>query len=264
MKTQAIPDFKIIIPARYASTRFPGKPLVDIAGKPMLQHAWECAKKSVANEIIIATDDERIFNVAKAFGAEVCMTNAQHATGTDRLAEVCQQYAWPDQTIVVNLQGDEPLTPAVLLQQVAINLAQFTRAGMATLSTAIHSASDVLNPNVVKVVTDESGYALYFSRAPIPWNRDAGNQLTDQQVQHCQRHLGIYAYRVGFLRAFSKMQPCLLEQLEKLEQLRALYNGVAIHVAVAQALPGPGIDTPDDLLNFMQHFARTKLSDCGN
>ena len=256
MKTQAIPDFKIIIPARYASSRFPGKPLIKIAGKPMLQHAWECAKKSSASEIIIATDDERIYKTAKSFGAEVCMTDAQHATGTDRLGEVCRYYAWPDETLIVNLQGDEPLTPFVILQQVALNLAQFTRAGMATLSTAILSASDVLNPNVVKVVTDQTGYALYFSRAPIPWNRDSSTDLNNEQVQHYQRHLGIYAYRAGFLRAFSTMKPCVLEKIEKLEQLRALYNGVAIHVDVARELPGPGIDTPDDLLKVAHLFAR--------
>lgn len=247
MNSQPPPDFKIIIPARYASTRFPGKPLVDIAGKTMLQHAWECAKKSAASEIIIATDDERIFNVARQFGAEVCMTDAAHPTGTDRLGEVCRQYHWSDTDIVVNLQGDEPLTPAVILQQVASNLAAHTRAGMATLSTPVLSAADVQNPNIVKVVTDKNGYALYFSRAPIPWNRDAMHVMDDQQAQQYQRHLGIYAYRVGFLRLFASLPPCELESIEKLEQLRALYNGVTIHVDVARALPGPGIDSPEDL-----------------
>lgn len=241
------PDFKIIIPARYASTRFPGKPLVAIAGKTMLQHAWECAKKSSASEIIIATDDERIRTVAEQFGAQVCMTDANHPTGTDRLGEVCRKYHWADDDIVVNLQGDEPLTPAEILHQVARNLARHSKAGMATLSTPIQSVSDVLNPNIVKVVTDKQGFALYFSRAPIPWNRDSGSAISDQQAQQYQRHLGIYAYRVGFLRAYSTMQACQLEQTEKLEQLRALYNGVAIHVDVAHELPGPGIDTPEDL-----------------
>ena len=247
MKKSSLPNFKIIIPARYASTRFPGKPLVQIAGKTMLQHAWECAKKSAASEIIIATDDQRIVDVAENFGAQVCLTGKQHATGTDRLAEVCKIYAWPDDAIIVNLQGDEPLTPPALLQQVATNLAQFTRAGMATLSTAVLAAEDVLNPNVVKVITDNMGYALYFSRAAIPWDRDAATNLNNQQLQQYQRHLGIYAYRASFLRAFANMPVCALEQTEKLEQLRALFNGVAIHVGVACELPGPGIDAPEDL-----------------
>ncbi|HEX5637854.1 MAG TPA: 3-deoxy-manno-octulosonate cytidylyltransferase [Gammaproteobacteria bacterium] len=255
MSNNQIPDFKIIIPARYASTRFPGKPLVDIAGKTMLQHAWECARKSAASEIIIATDDDRIYQVAKQFGAKVCMTDNKHPTGTDRLGEVCGLYQWSDDDIVVNLQGDEPLTPAVILQQVAHNLSRHARAGMATLSTPILSAADVSNPNVVKVVTDKEGYALYFSRAPIPWNRDTPNVMDDQLVYAYQRHLGIYAYRVGFLRSYSTLKPCELERIEKLEQLRALYNGVAIHVAVAQALPGPGIDSPEDLVKIRDLLA---------
>lgn len=240
-------DFIIVIPARYASTRFPGKPLAKIGSKPMLQHAWECALKSGAREVIIATDDERIREVAIAFGAVVCMTSSEHPSGTDRLAEVCARHGWRDEAIVVNLQGDEPLTPAELLQQVAANLAQHPKAGMATLSTPILNRDDVFDPNVVKVVSDAQGYALYFSRAPIPWNRDRAGNLDSQAVQQYQRHLGIYAYRVNFLRAYSQMAPCALEQIEKLEQLRALYHGVTIHVEPACRQPGPGIDTPEDL-----------------
>jgi 3-deoxy-manno-octulosonate cytidylyltransferase (CMP-KDO synthetase) len=247
MNNQQLPGFKIIIPARYASTRFPGKPLVEIAGKTMLQHTWECARKSSASEIIIATDDDRIYAIARQFGAEVCMTDAGHPTGTDRLGEVCRKYSWHDDDIVVNLQGDEPLTPNSILQQVAMNLAIHTQAGMATLSTPILTVIDVLNPNVVKVVTDKSGFALYFSRAPIPWDRDSGAVISEQQASVYQRHLGIYAYRVGFLRNYGQLKSCVLEQLEKLEQLRALYNGVAIHVDIAHELPGPGIDTPEDM-----------------
>ncbi len=239
--------FKVVIPARFASTRFPGKPLVDIAGKPMVQHVYECALKSGAEDVIIATDDQRIQSAAESFGAKVCMTSTEHPSGTDRLAEVSFKYDWKSDDIVVNLQGDEPLTPPEILKQVALNLADHPRAGIATLCTPIETAMDVLDPNIVKVVTDAEGYALYFSRAPIPWNRDAGNAISDEDARNYNRHLGIYAYRVNFLHAYSNMQPCQLELTEKLEQLRALYSGVAIHVDQAVKLPGPGIDTPDDL-----------------
>ena len=249
-------SFRVVIPARYASTRYPGKPLVEIAGKPMLQHVYDCALKSGAQQVIIATDDERIQRVAEGFGASVCMTSADHPSGTDRLAEVSLKYDWASDDIVVNLQGDEPLTPPEILKQVALNLADHPRAGIATLSTAIQSAQDVFDPNVVKVVMDAEGYALYFSRAPIPWNRDVGETLNDAQARQYQRHLGIYAYRVSFLHAYSNMQPCVLENLEKLEQLRALYSGVAIHVEPAVKLPGPGIDTPDDLLAVARLMAK--------
>jgi len=236
-----------VIPARYASTRFPGKPLVLIGAKPMLQHTYECALKAGAREVIVATDDARIRDAAEKFGAQVCMTSSEHPSGTDRLAEVCAQRGWCDDDIIVNLQGDEPLTPAVLLQQVANNLARHPAAGMATLSTPVLHKDDVFDPNVVKVVADQQGYALYFSRATIPWNRDRASSLDESLIQQYQRHLGIYAYRAGFLRAYSTMLPCVLEQTEKLEQLRALYYGVKIHVEPACSLPGPGIDTPDDL-----------------
>lgn len=241
-------SFRVVIPARYASTRYPGKPLVEISGKTMLQHVYECALKSGAQQVIIATDDERIRQVAESFGATACMTSPDHPSGTDRLAEVSLKYDWASDDIVVNLQGDEPLTPPEILKQVALNLANHPRAGIATLSTAIVSAQDVFDPNVVKVVADAEGYALYFSRAPIPWNREVGEGIDDSQAQQYQRHLGIYAYRVSFLHAYSNMEPCDVENLEKLEQLRALYSGIPIHVEPAVKLPGPGIDTPDDLL----------------
>lgn len=239
--------FKIVIPARYASTRFPGKPLADIAGKPMLQYTWESALGAGAEQVVIATDDARIEQVARSFGAEVCMTSSEHPSGTDRLAEVSLQYDWQADDIVVNLQGDEPLTPPAILKQVALNLADHPRAGMATLSTPITDREQVFDPNVVKVVADAEGYALYFSRASIPHNRDHSDQLSDDMLRNYQRHLGIYAYRVSFLHAYSNMQPCELETMEKLEQLRALYHGIAIHVEQALQLPGPGIDTPEDL-----------------
>ena len=241
-------EFKVVIPARYASTRFEGKPLVDICGKPMLQYVYECAIQSGAQQVIIATDDERIKNAAEGFGAEVCMTSAEHTSGTDRLAEVSLKYQWDLNDIVVNLQGDEPLTPPSILRQVALNLADHSRAGIATLSTRIQSADDVLDPNIVKVVTDAEGYALYFSRSVIPYNRELSNQFTDTDARNYKRHLGIYAYRVSFLHAYTNMQACVLENMEKLEQLRALYSGIAIHVDDAVDLPGPGVDTPDDLI----------------
>ena len=241
-------EFKVVIPARYASTRFEGKPLADICGKPMLQHVYECANRAGASQVVIATDDDRIKSAAEQFGAVVCMTSADHASGTDRLAEVSLKYEWDSNDIVVNLQGDEPLTPPSILRQVALNLADHPKAGIATLSTAIQSAADVHDPNIVKVITNAEGYALYFSRSAIPYNRDLANQITDAQAIHYQRHLGIYAYRVSFLHAYTNMQSCRLESTEKLEQLRALYSGIAIHVDEAVDLPGPGVDTPDDLI----------------
>jgi len=246
-------SFKVVIPARYASTRFPGKPLADICGKSMLQRVYECAVSSGAEQVIIATDDERIQIAAERFGATVCMTSAEHQSGTDRLAEVAFINNWDIDDIVVNLQGDEPLTPQEVIKQVALNLADHPKAGIATLSTPIQSAEDVLDPNIVKVVADAAGYALYFSRAPIPWNRDtameiASGQFSNEHAQNYQRHLGIYAYRVSFLHSYTNMEPCVLEQTEKLEQLRALHSGVSIHVDQAVKLPGPGIDTPEDLI----------------
>lgn len=241
------PVFKIVIPARYASSRLPGKPLLDLNGQPMIQHVYQCALKAGAEQVVVATDDKRIVDAVKAFDGEVCMTSTQHQSGTDRLAEVAQQYHWTDETIVVNLQGDEPLTPASLLQQVAENLQQYPQAGMATLSTPLCELDEVMDPNIVKVVRNHQGMAMYFSRASIPWHRDEGHNLCAQHISVYQRHLGIYAYRVSFLKHYTDMPPCELENIEKLEQLRALYHGTFIHVEQARELPGPGIDTPDDV-----------------
>lgn len=237
-------NYHIVIPARYASSRFPGKPLEDINGRPMLQHVYSVAEKSSAQSIIIATDDQRIFDVASTFCDKVLMTSDQHQSGTDRLAEVCEKMQWDDDEIVVNLQGDEPLTPPELLAQVANNLHDFQDASIATLTTDINDADEVADPNIVKVVSDIDGYALYFSRAGIPFMRDSDGKQTGYVYQ---RHLGIYAYRVAFLNAYSKMSHCELEMIEKLEQLRAMYHGHKIHTQKACRLPGPGIDTPDDL-----------------
>ncbi len=244
--------FKIVIPARYASTRLPGKPLLNLNGKPMIEHVYQCALQAGAEQVVIATDDERIVDAAKKFSADVCLTSADHQSGTDRLAEVCQQYQWHDNKIVVNLQGDEPLTPADILQQVAHNLDKHPEAGMATLSTPITQNEDIFDANIVKVISNHNNMAMYFSRANIPFYRDDNDALTDEQVSVYQRHLGIYAYRVSFLKNYSQLAECKLENIEKLEQLRALYHGIAIHVEQAKSLPGPGVDTPEDVQKVCQ------------
>ncbi len=236
--------YHIVIPARYASSRFPGKPLQLIHDKTMLEHVYLVAKKSSASSIVIATDDQRIASAAEEFCDQVVMTSDQHQSGTDRLAEVCQIKKWGDNEIVVNLQGDEPLTPPQLLHQVANNLHENTSASMATLTTPLTQQREVEDPNIVKVVSDINGFALYFSRASIPFQRDK-TEMFDLLLY--QRHLGIYAYRVSFLKDYTNMPQSNFELIEKLEQLRALYHGHKIHTQQAIELPGPGIDTPDDL-----------------
>jgi len=238
-------NYHIVIPARYASSRFPGKPLVEINGKTMLEHVYNVARQSSASSVVIATDDQRIVDVACKFCDQVLMTSDTHQSGTDRLAEVCQIKQWADDEIVVNLQGDEPLTPPELLHQVAENLHNNTEASIATLTTPLHDRIDIDDPHIVKVVSDINGYALYFSRATIPFQRDLDD---DGYSALYQRHLGIYSYRVGFLNAYHQMPQCKLELMEKLEQLRAMYHGYRIHTQQAVKLPGPGIDTPEDLL----------------
>ncbi len=241
--------FKVVIPARYGSSRLPGKPLLDIAGKPMFAHVHERALASAAEEVLIATDDERIFSAARAIGAEVVLTSPAHPSGTDRLQEVARQRGWADDVIVVNVQGDEPLIPPAVINQVAGNLAAAKEAGMATLAEPLTDAAQLFNPNVVKLLRDASGNALYFSRAPIPWARDdfARDKTQLPLPDVWLRHLGIYAYRVGFLHAYVVWPLTLIEQLESLEQLRALYNGVKIHVDVAAVELPPGVDTAEDL-----------------
>lgn len=244
-----MPTFKVVIPARYASSRLPGKPLRLLLGKPMIEHVYRRAQESGAEQVVIATDDARIEQVAGVFGAEVVLTSPDHPSGTDRLAEVIDQLKWPDDTIVVNVQGDEPLMPAALVRQVANNLAVHTDVAIATLGTPIKDAAEFFNPNVVKLVADRNGRALYFSRAPIPWDRDGFAQSRDRLpagIPH-RRHLGLYAYRGSFLRAYRHLEPAPLERTEMLEQLRALWHGYRIHVADAETLPGPGVDTEDDV-----------------
>jgi len=249
-------SFSVVIPARYASSRFPGKPLADLAGKPMLQHVYERACESEAVRVIIATDDDRIAEVARNFGAEVCMTSSEHPSGTDRLQEVVHTLGFYADDIVVNVQGDEPLIPPRIINQVAHNLMALPMAGIATLSEPIETVEALTNPNVVKVVTDHKGMALYFSRAPIPWPRDS---FMDEAGRACmpqgfpwQRHIGLYAYRVKLLNDFVRWPPAALEQTECLEQLRALWNGVGIHVDAADETPPAGVDTPEDLERIRQ------------
>lgn len=235
-------DYKIVIPARYKSTRFPGKPLALISGVPMVVRVYQRVADTHASEIIVATDDERIASVCEQAGAEVCMTSPQHATGTDRIAEVREIKAWPDETIIVNVQGDEPLIPISSIGQVAANLFQFDDASIATLCTPVYDPVEAQDTNNVKVVFDHRGMALYFSRMLIPHEREVGSEL-----KCVYRHLGLYAYRASFLKRFSLLPACEIESLEKLEQLRALWNGEGIHVDIARELPGPGVDTPEQL-----------------
>jgi 3-deoxy-manno-octulosonate cytidylyltransferase (CMP-KDO synthetase) len=235
--------FKVVIPARYASIRLPGKPLLDIAGKPMIIRVAEQAQKSGASEIVIATDFEKIMQAAAAHNIKAVMTNINHASGTDRIAEVAQKLGWADDDIVVNVQGDEPLIDPILIQQVAAHLANNKDAVMATACHVIHDEASFLNPNIVKLVLDAQGNALYFSRAPIPYPRDEAYKTNIQ----AHRHIGIYAYRVGFLKKYAELEVTELEKIESLEQLRVLHHGYKIGVAITQHAPASGVDTQADL-----------------
>ena len=238
-----IADFKIVIPARYASARLPGKPLLDIAGKPMVVRVAEQAAKSGASEIVIATDFEKIVTVAKEHGFNALITRLDHASGTDRINEVAQKLGWGDNEIVVNVQGDEPLIEPSLINEVAQHLANSQDAVMATACHAIHDEASLLNPNIVKVVFDANGNALYFSRAPIPYPRDDAHKAK----LHAHRHIGIYAYRVGFLKQYAQLATTELEKIESLEQLRVLHHGYKIGVTVTGNAPASGVDTQADL-----------------
>ena len=240
-------SFVVIIPARYASTRLPGKPLVDINGKPMVVHVLERARESGAERIIVATDNEEVMAAVQAVGGEVCMTRADHQSGTERLAEVVEKCGFSDETVIVNVQGDEPMIPPAIIRQVADNLAARRDVGMATLAVPIESAEEAFNPNAVKVVMDAQGYALYFSRATIPWDRDRFAASRETIGDSFLRHIGIYGYRAGFIRRYVSWQTSPLEQIEMLEQLRVLWYGEKIHVDVASVVPGTGVDTPEDL-----------------
>jgi len=231
--------FHVIIPARYASTRFPGKPLVDLAGKPMVVHVCERAAKSGAAGVHVATDDKRIFDVVKAHGHRAIMTRADHPSGTDRLAEAARKLKLRDNEVVVNVQGDEPLISPRLIAQVGNLLSKKPKASVSTACHAIHDEAALGNPNVVKVVMDAEGYALYFSRSRIPYPREGGPET--------YRHAGIYGYRVGFLKRYSRLKPAPLEKAEALEQLRVLWHGFRIAVTVSETEIPPGVDTPQDL-----------------
>lgn len=250
--------FTVVIPARYGSSRLPGKPLLDIGGKPMIQRVWEQACNSAASQVVIATDDERIVAAAKTFGARALMTSPEHPSGTDRLQEVATSLGLAADDIVVNVQGDEPLIPCAVIDQVAVNLTECAGAAMATLCEPVESVAELRNPNVVKAVADQAGRALYFSRAPIPWPRDAfaKDESGLPGGGQWRRHIGIYAYRVSFLHQFVSWPPAPQEQLEQLEQLRALHNGATIHIADAVATVPPGVDTADDLEHMRQLLAQ--------
>jgi len=245
----------VIIPARYSSTRLPGKPLSDIAGKPMIVRVAEQAQQSGARSVVVATDDVRIQDAVVAHGFDAIMTRPDHLSGTDRLAEAIEQLGLEDDAIVVNLQGDEPLMPPRLIRAVADLLAAHPSAVMATASHATTRRDDFLNPNIVKVVTDHEGCALYFSRAPIPWPRDAMSGAGGGPIK-AFRHIGLYAYRAGFVARYASWPACPLETTESLEQLRVLWHGEKIVVVEAEEAPLAGVDTPDDLERVRAHFAK--------
>ncbi|MBI1175310.1 MAG: 3-deoxy-manno-octulosonate cytidylyltransferase [Sideroxydans sp.] len=247
--------FHVVIPARHASTRLPGKPLLPIAGKPMVIRVAEQAAQSGARQIWIATDHHAIADAVHEHGFKACLTHVHHASGTDRIAEVVQQQGWDDETIIVNVQGDEPLMPPELIRTVAQHLHDHPECAIATACHPIHDEAMMRNPNIVKAVLDKNGNALYFSRAPIPWPRDAFAQHAPLPAElPVLRHIGIYAYRAGFLRTYSQLVPTLIEQLEALEQLRALWHGYRIGVAVTASAPPGGVDTEADLLRAQTTF----------
>lgn len=247
--------FRVVIPARYASSRLPGKPLADIGGRPMVLRVLERALQAGAESVVVATDDVRVQQAVEAAGHQALMTSPEHQSGTERLVEVAETLGWPDDTLVVNVQGDEPLIDPALIREAARQLVLHDDAVMATLAHPIHDHADFVNPNVVKVVADESGCALYFSRAPIPWPRDAF--AAQQAMPHelgALRHIGLYAYRAGFLRTYSSLASSPLERHEMLEQLRVLWHGYRISLGVTPTVPAPGVDTPEDLARVRRLF----------
>lgn len=250
--------FRVVIPARLASSRLPNKPLADICGKPMIVRVLERSELSGADEVWVATDDLQVRDAVHAAGGHAMLTRADHPSGTDRLAEVVGALDWPEDAVVVNVQGDEPLIDPALIALVARTLEDDAGAAVATAAHAIHDAASVFNPNVVKAVCDARGRALYFSRAPIPWARDAFALAREPLPQGFSvlRHIGIYAYRVGFLRQYAKLDASPLERWEALEQLRVLWHGYPIAVKEVDHAPAAGVDTPEDLERVREVFAR--------
>jgi 3-deoxy-manno-octulosonate cytidylyltransferase (CMP-KDO synthetase) len=239
--------FHVIIPARFAANRLPGKPLLDVAGRPLIQWVWECARASGALSVTVATDDTRIRTVAAGFGADVAMTSTEHVSGTDRIAEVVRVRGMPSDAIVINLQGDEPLMPPAVPARVAAALEEHPGCGIATAAAPLSSLAEFLDPSCVKVLRSLRGEALYFSRACVPWPRDAAPAGRPGDFSRAMRHIGIYGFRVESLLEFAGWPPTPLETTEKLEQLRALEHGMRVHVVALQEAPPAGVDTPADL-----------------
>ncbi len=240
--------FHVIIPARLDSTRLPGKVLLDIDGKPMLQHVFERATESGAESVVIATDNEKIQSVAEKFGAQVWMTSPDHETGSDRIAEAVSALGFEEDDLIVNVQGDEPLIPPVVIHQLAETLSAHESVKVATLYEPITTVEELMNPSVVKVVLTRRSFAMYFSRAPIPWAKGAYPPKSDKDLCKLHhRHIGMYAYRAGFLGEYMKWEPCPLEEVEGLEQLRALWRGVRVHVTLAKESVPSSVDTQEDL-----------------
>lgn len=257
-------DFRVVIPARFHSSRLPGKVLLDIHGKPMIQHVYERAQESGAEDIVIATDDEKVKIACEAFGAHVVMTDPEHPTGTHRIAEVSTLLGWDDDEILVNVQADEPLIKPTLIRQVAEDLETHDNVKVTTVCRPITDAEEMFNPHIVKVVLNRRGYAMYFSRAPIPYDRDQfENWQSGQSITlnpHSYKHLGLYAYRVGFIQKYLEMDGCPEEDIEKLEQLRILWFGSKVHVAVTEKQNNIGVDTEDDLQLVRQLMAKKKTT----
>ena len=255
-------DYTVIIPARMASSRLPDKPLADLAGLPMVVRVAQRAARSGARRVVVAADDARVLHACQAHGVQALLTRPDHASGSDRLAEASALLGLADEDLVVNVQGDEPLIPPDLIDAVAAVLAQRPEASMGTAAHALHALDEFTNPNVVKVVTDAQGLAMYFSRAPIPWWRDGQLKggLSALPSPAPLRHIGVYSYRVGFLRQFPQLPPAPMETLESLEQLRALWHGHRIAVHVCASAPGPGVDTPADLARVRELMAGQPLA----
>jgi len=256
----ASPPFIAVIPARLASSRLPGKALLDICGQPMVVHAAKCARAAGAQQVIIATDAQAIMDVAHEYGFPAVLTRQTHISGTDRLAEVVEHLDWGDDTVIVNVQGDEPLLEPTLIQSVAAHLARQKECAIATAAHPITAPSEIFDPNVVKTVLDKNGHALYFSRAPIPWARDEYQphwpelRAMPAPPYAVYRHIGLYAYRAAFLRRFPHLPTAPLEKAEALEQLRALWHGERIAVLITEHIPTAGVDTPADLARVRKHF----------